>query len=408
MNSGQNGNETSVEKVRRLLATRLRKHLPEIEAAVHQRIRSIVEAVPLIDPEYAAGVQEATREAVDYAIAGIETGTQSSESIPTAVANQARHAARGGVPLETVLRRYHAGDRLLFEWLTGAADDLPVGALQEIARTQGRIIDHLTADIAREYNSELERSRQSPSYRLSERVRALLEGERDGDPSLSYDFAGWHLGLVGSGAGIEKGIREAARQADRQVLCVQGISDGRVWAWLGGRAKPDVGNLELTLEQRVPIGASLCVGEIRSGLEGWRLTHAEAQIAFRVALYATSTITRSRDVVLMSAILREPRLTESIVETFIQPLEGKSGRGLVLRETLRTYFGADQNAATTAHRLQVDRSTVRRRLTTVEELLGLKIDSYGPQLQVALAVEELLSARKDPVGGQARCGADCD
>lgn len=406
MNSGQNGKETSVEEARRLLAARLRERLPEIEAAVHQRIRSIGEAIPLIDPEYAAGVQEATREAVDYAIAGIETGAQSSESIPTAVAKQARHAARSGVPLETVLRRYHAGDRVLSEWITGAADALPVEALQEIVRTQGNLVDRVAAGIAGEYNRELERSRQSPSQRLSERVRALLDGERDGDPDLPYDLAGWHIGLIGSGAGLEEGIREAARQADRQVLCVQGISDGRVWAWLGGRAKPDIGDLEHTLEQRVPAGASLCVGEIRRGLEGWRLTHAEAQIALQVALYAPSTITRSRDVMLLSAIIRDPRLTKSVVETFIQPLEDRSGRGPVLRKTLRTYFGADQNAATTAHRLKVDRGTVRRRLTTAEKLLGLKIDSYGPQLQVALAVEELLSARKDFSDSQARCGSD--
>lgn len=402
MSSAQNGRKTSVEEVRSLLSARLTKYVSEIEAAVHQRIRSIAEAAPPTDPEYVAGVQEATREAIDHAIAGIQTGAQPSGSTPPAIARQARRAARSGIPLETVLRRYHAGDRVLSEWITGAANDLPVEALQEIGRTQGNLVDHLTAGIAAEYNRELQRSRQSPSQRLSERVRALLDGERDGDPDLPYDLPGWHLGLIGSGAGIEEGIRKAASEADRRVLCVQGISDGRVWAWLGGRTKPDIGDLEHTLEQRVPAGASLCVGEIRRGLEGWRLTHAEAQIALQVALYAPSTITRSRDVMLLSAIIRDPRLTESVVETFIQPLEGKSGRGPVLRKTLRTYFGADQNAATTANRLKVDRGTVRRRLTTVETLLGLKIDSYGPQLQVALAVEELFSALNDPVSRHAR------
>lgn len=381
-----------MEEARSLLSARLMKDVPEIEAAVHQRIRSIAEAAPPTDPEYVAGVQEATREAIDYAIVGIQTGERASESIPTAIAGQARRAARSGIPLETVLRRYHAGDRLLSEWITGLAHDLPVDALREIARTQSNIVDYLTAGIAGEYNCELERSRQSPSQRLTRRIRALLHGERDSDPSLAYDLTGWHLGLIGSGASVEEGIREAARQADRQVLCVQGISDGRVWAWLGGRAKPDVGDLEQALEKRVPAGSSLCVGEARQGLEGWRLTHFEAQIALQVALYATSTITRFRDVMLLSAITRDPRLTESVVETFLQPLEAKGDRGPVLRETLRTYFGADQNAATTAHRLKVDRGTVRRRLTTVETLLGLKIDSYGPQLQVALAVEGLMSA----------------
>lgn len=395
MNSAQNG-EASVEEARSLLSARLMEHVSEIEAAVQQRIRSLAEAAPPIDPEYVVGLREATREAIAYAIAGVQTGERPSESIPTAVARQARRAARSGIPLETVLRRYHAGDRLFYEWIAGAADDLPAYSLQEIVRTQGNVADHLTAGVAEEYNRELERSRQSPTQRLSERVRALLEGERDSDSSLPYNLHGWHLGLIGSGAGIEEAIREAARQADRQVLCVQGISDGRVWAWLGGRAKPAIRALERMLETRVPTGASLCLGEIRRGLEGWRLTHAEAQIALQVALHKTSAITRSRDVMLLSAIIRDPRLTESIVETFIRPLEGKSGKGAVLRETLRAYFGADQNAATTAQRLTVDRGTVRRRLTSVETLLGLKIDNYGPQLQVALAVEELLSASANP------------
>jgi DNA-binding PucR family transcriptional regulator len=384
--------EISVEEARDLLSARLKRQLPDIELAVHQRVRSIAEPAPTSDPEYAAGVQEATREAVDYAIAGIQTGESLSDAIPSAVARQARRAARSGVPLETVLRRYHAGDRRLSEWMTGVADDIPAEALQEIARTQGLIVDKLTAGVAVEFNCELERSRQAPSQRLRERVRALLDGERDHDSALPYDFSGWHLGLIGSGPSVEDGIRQAARQADRQVLCVPGISDDRVWVWLGGRREPDIRELEAALEHGLPEGASVCVGEVHQGLEGWRLTHAEAQIALQIAICRPLTITRSRDVVLLSAVLRDPRLAESIVQTFIQPLESRSGRGPVLRETLRTYFGAEQNAATTANRLNVDRATVRRRLTSVETLLGLKIDTYVPQLQVALAVEELLAA----------------
>jgi hypothetical protein len=386
--------EISVEEARDLVSARMKRQFVEIETAVHQRIRSIAEAAPPTDPEYVAGVQEATREAIDYAIAGIETGESLPEALPAAVAKQARRAARSGIPLDMVLRRYHAGDRRFSEWMMGVAGDIPSDALQEIARTQGVIVDRLTAGVAAEFKRELERSGQAPSDRLRERVRAVLDGHRDHDPRLPYDFRGWHLGLIGTGAGVEDGIRRAARQADRQVLCVPGISDDRIWAWLGGRAKPDIGNIELGLEQCLPEGASICVGELHPDLEGWRLTHAEAQIALQVAIYMPSRLTKSRDVLLLSAVLRDPRLTESILETFLQPLEGKSGRGPVLRETLRTYFGAEQNAATTAQRLKVDRATVRRRLTSVETLLGLKIDTYVPQLQVALAVEELVATSR--------------
>lgn len=386
--------EISVEEARDLVSARMRRQFVEIETAVHQRIRSIAEAAPPTDPEYVAGVQEATREAIDYAIAGIETGESLPEALPAAVAKQAKRAARSGIPLDTVLRRYHAGDRRLSEWMTGVAGDIPPDALQEIARTQGLIVDRLTAGVAAEFKRELERSGQAPSERLRERVRAVLDGHRDHDPRLPYDFRGWHLGLIGTGAGVDDGIRRAARQVDRQVLCVPGISDDRIWAWLGGRAKPDIGNIELGLEQCLPEGASICVGELHPGLEGWRLTHAEAQIALQVAIYMPCRFTKSRDVLLLSAVLRDPRLTESILETFLQPLDGKSGRGPVLRETLRTYFGAERNAATTAQRLKVDRATVRRRLTSVETLLGLKIDTYVPQLQVALAVEELVATSR--------------
>ncbi|MGN6274731.1 MAG: PucR family transcriptional regulator [Solirubrobacterales bacterium] len=395
--------EISVEEARDLVSARLKRQLPEIETAVHRHIRSIVEAAPPTDPEYVAGVQEATREAIDYAIAGIETGVSLSEALPAAVAKQARRAARSGIPLDTVLRRYHAGDRRLSEWMTGVAGDIPPGALQEIVRTQGLIVDRLTAGVAAEFKRELERSGQTPPQRLRERVRAMLDGLRDHDSRLPYDFRGWHLGLIGTGGGVEDGIRRAARQADRQVLCVPGISDDRVWAWLGGRAKPDIGVIEAALEQCVPEAASICVGGLHPGLEGWRLTHAEAEIALQVAIYKPATVTRSRDVVLLSAVLRDPSLTESIMETFLRPLDIGNGRGPVLRQTLRSYLGAEQNAATTAHRLEIDRATVRRRLTSVETLLGLKIDTYAPQLQVALAIEELLATAPElSVGSRAR------
>lgn len=348
------------------------------------------------DPEYVAGLRATVRDAIDYALTGLEAGNEPPPPVPSAARMQARRAARGGIPLDIVLRRYHAGDRFLAEFIIGEAGDLPSESVQEILRSLDLLVDRLTATIATEYTRELERMHRSPAQRQTERIERLLAGDRDSDPELAYELGSWHVGLIVAGAGAEELVHHLATRLDCQSLLAPASDADATWAWLGKRRDLSVSAIESSLKESLPAGLSLALGEPRRGIEGWRLTHLEAQAALRVMLYRPERITKCRDVILLSAVLRDQSLVKSLFETYLTPLDGRGNYGDVLRRTLRAYFAADQNAVTAASVLGVVRHTVERRLRSVEEKLDQTIGACGPQLRVALGIEELMDLADSP------------
>jgi hypothetical protein len=377
-------------RVRREVSERLRARRTDIEAAMFERVRVVAETAVLDDPEYVEGLRRTIGEALEYAIAAIEIGERPAETIPVVAGEQARRSARSGVSLDTVLRSYYAGDRLLSEVILGEAGDLPASALREIMRTQSVLLDHFIAIIVAEYKREVERIRKLPDGRLGERIRKLLKGDADEDPELLYSLRVWHVGVIASGEGTEMQIRDLGERLGCQVLCVPG-GDDTTWAWIGKRGGLSVAELERALRRDAAQVASFALGEARQGIEGWRLTHREAQAAMCVMAIRPQSVTRSRDAILTAAVLQDPALAKSLIETYLKPLDEGNRAGVVLRETLRAYFKANQNAVAAALALEVDRHTVERRLRTVEEKLDQPLPFCRPQLQVALEAEQLLA-----------------
>ena len=225
----------SLRGIRVELATRLRQRSVEIEATILARIRALSDPVAEADPEYSAGLREAVAAIVDYALMVVEQGGDWSGPVPSAAAAQARRAARSGVRLDTVLRRYAAGDRLLGEFIMDEVDSFPSRALRKVLSAQGPQVDRLMASVAAEYMDELEQMRRSPTQRLAERVQRLLAGDSPIDiGALEYEFDAWHVGMVAIGRSAEEAVREIAAGLDRQHLTVP-RGNGLVWAWLGGR-----------------------------------------------------------------------------------------------------------------------------------------------------------------------------
>jgi hypothetical protein len=380
---------SSLKTIRVELVARLRERLTEIEDAVFARVRTLTETDGEEDPEYVAGLRATVGEAIDYALAHIEKGEEWTGPVPSTAAAQARRAARGGVRLDTVLRRYAAGDRLLGDFIMDEADRFPSQALRKVLRTHGPQVDRLMAAVATEYMDEVSRMKRSPSQRLAARVQRLVAGESPADiGGLEYSFDAWHLGMVVKGAKAEACVRTLAAALYSQVLVVP-RGDEIVWGWLGTRQPLAVPDMERLLSSGAAGDAELAVGEPRSGLDGWRLTHREAQAAQEVMLRKPQRLTRARDVILLAAVLRDEAMARSLFETYLAPLEGHGDSGAVLRETLRAYFSAGLNAATAAAALAVDRHTVQRRLRKVEEVLGRLLPDCHAELVVALSLDEL-------------------
>jgi PucR-like helix-turn-helix protein len=441
----------SVEAVRAGVVGRLRARLGEIEEAIFARVRG--DAFGLVgarDAEYVAGLRAAVVAALGYALAGIERGDEEVGQVPVVAVEQARRAARVGVSLDTVLRRYVVGSALLEEFVLEEADrgEGPADreALRGALRVQASALERLLESITDEYRDELARAGRSPEWRAAERVRALLltggstgvgmagdgsagEGAtRDVvERELDYELDAWHLGVIARGVGAREVVCGLAASLDRRSLCVASGED-TVWGWLGGQRRLEVAALERAVSELewaypvrtpdraghpdqvmhgLPAAASLVAGEPARGLAGWRLTHQQAQAALVVALRQNGiprngiprsgipptregvTFTRYVDVALLASALKDQVLARTLLDVYLTPLDDAHDRGPVLRETLRVYLAAECSVSSAAAALNLARSTVEKRLRTIEEKLGRTLHPCPAELGVALGLYDL-------------------
>jgi len=371
------------------LARRLRNRFAEIESAILARIRRLSEPVGDEDPAYLDGLRRAVAEGLSYGIECIEHGVERPAPIPPGAARQARRAARTGVRLDTVLRRYVAGNKALEEFILDEAGALPRQALCQILRDQGPQVDRLMEAVAVEYEEERRRATSSSVERFADRVLRLLEGSGlESAADLDYDFDAWHVGMILRGAEAGATARTLARQLGYRSLHLERDAE-TAWAWLGSRRQPSIARLESSLTATLPAGTSLAIGGPRRGLDGWRLTHREAQVALEVMLKKPRTVTRGSDAVLLAGVLRDETLVRSLLDTYLAPLEARADAGRGLREALEAYFAAGGNAAAAAASLGVTRHTVQRRIRAVEQAIGRHLHHCQAELQVALKLCEL-------------------
>jgi AcrR family transcriptional regulator len=195
------------------IVARLRARRTEIDQAIFARVSDRwFERTGSEDPEYVAGLRAAGVAALDYALLGIERSGGSLEPVPVVMLEQARRAARVGVGLDTVLRRYLAGyavfegfvmqeaerDRLLRE---GAA-------LRDLLRVVSALVDRLVTAVSRAYGEELERDARMPSPPPRASPGRVVGPQRDRILRATVEVvaergvAGASVKLVLAGAGV--------------------------------------------------------------------------------------------------------------------------------------------------------------------------------------------------------------
>jgi hypothetical protein len=371
------------------LAARLRSRQAEIERGAMTRVRAIADPADIEDPEYAESVRAAVGAAVDYGLAGVEGGEEGAGPVPTLLPEQARMAARIGIGLETVLRRYFAGYTLLGDFIIEEAErDAAIGgaSLKRLLRVQASLFDRMVAVVSEGYGRE-QRGRRNTEQRRAEHVRRLLDGEPLDTSDLEYDFGGHHLGAVAAGPGATAALRQLASSLNRRLLLA--ASGRTVWAWLGSRHPADVEELDDVLASTWPSQVSLAVGEPAEELPGWRLTHRQARAALPIALRGPQPFVRYAEVAVLASILQDDLLTTSLREIYLRPLAQERGGGHTARETLRAYFGADRNVSSAAAALGASRRTVTNRLRAIEERLGRSLSAMGSDLEAALSIDRL-------------------
>jgi hypothetical protein len=372
------------------LIERLQARRPELEQTVLARVNSVGDPSPVGDPEYALGLKAAVNAAVSYGLSAIEGGGSRAEPVPHELLAQARRAARSGVGLDTVLRRYVAGHALLGDYFLQAAegDERLQGApLQHLLRAEAVLFDRLVVAVTEEYAEEAKAQLHTSEHRRAGRVKRLLAGDLVEAPELGYELDAWHLAIVAAGPGMGDAIRELATSLDRRLLLVRPGGEV-VWAWLGGRGKL-AGADVIRLASSGSWSGPLALGEPAEGIAGWRLSHRQARAAMPIARGAASGAVCYGDVALLASTMQDDLLAASLRQLYVAPLAAGGDDGATMRETLHAYFAAGRNASSAAASLGVSRQTVSIRLRSAEGRIGRPLDRCGAELETALRLQEL-------------------
>jgi AcrR family transcriptional regulator len=163
------------------IAERLRARRAEIDEAIFARVSDRwFDRAGSGDPEYVAGLRAAGVAALDYVLTGVERSGRSLEPVPAAVLTQARRAARAGVGLETVLRRYLAGHTLLQGFVIqeaehGERESIPPtqeSALRDLLGIISELVDRVITAASGAYNKEIEQKHLQPSRLRDLNIRA--------------------------------------------------------------------------------------------------------------------------------------------------------------------------------------------------------------------------------------------
>jgi PucR C-terminal helix-turn-helix domain/GGDEF-like domain len=379
-----------IEEIRSALAKRLRDRRPEIEQAALTRINAVSEVGESTDPAYRDGLKAAVSAALEYGIEAVERSSERPPPMPTVLLAQARLAARHGVKLETVLRRYLAGYTLLGDFLIEESEKggpLNGASLKRLLRVQASLLDGLIAAVSEEYAREAAARPGSSEERRAELVRRLLDGELLDTSELAYDFDGHHLGLIAVGPDPVGVVNELARGVDCCALVVRQGSE-TAWAWLGARQRLEPGELVERARREELADTQVAIGEPGEGLSGWRLTHRQAAAALPMARPENAHVVSYVDVAILVSALRDDVLVAFLRARILAPLEADRNEGAVAKETIRAYLAAGQNISSTAATLGVERHTVTRRLRTVEEMIGQPIDGCRAEIDLALKLDE--------------------
>ena len=306
-----------------------------------------------------------------------------------------RLRARQGVPLETVLRAYRLGGRVIWEALLGASRDRFAGAydgaLLDAASFVWRVNDSSSAALVEAYRLEELRLQSHDLSRRHAMLDGLLEG-RGGDPAFLRDAA-TVLGLPDTGpmlcvvAPLELSDEDPLR-APQEVLGAHGF--GSAWfvrphdavglVALGARAQqPALDALRSCAVGRVGVSPVVeGLGAVDSG--------------YRMALTAARTLTGPGlallDERLPEALLVDsPELAPRVVRSALGGLLDlpPTDRDTLL-ETLDALLACGGSPTHAAARLFCHRNTVIYRMRRIETVTGRSIADPRDRLLLTLGV----------------------
>ena len=343
-------------------------------------------------PELAEALSAGARPSILAELVAMQEEAALPDRCPAVDAEGARLAARFGVPIDLAIWIYRVGHSVQWEgWFRlverHEGDAEARRALLEAgSRFFFAYADRMSRWATEEYTAERDRMLRGREQRRVNLVRELLAGRNVDAGGLEYDLNLHHLGVIAWGSEAADSVRALAKSLDRRLLIV-GAADDTWWAWLGGRSYLSERGRATLRRWRPPQATRFAVGDEAAGREGFRSTHEEAVAAHRIASAEESPITHYEDVALEVLAGQDPERARAFVSRELRGIDGEDVRSRRLRETLRAYFAAHQNAAATAAALGIHEQTVAQRLRAVERRTGRSVAARRAELDTALRLD---------------------
>jgi len=368
------------------LAGRLEARRHEIEPVLLEQAISVPNAPVASDPEYLDGVRRTVSAGFDHSLSVIELEEgENPPPIPAEVLVQARLAARRSVDLDAVLCRYIACSNRLADFIHDECDG---ACARHPLRMLGQGLEQILCGISAGYKAERKNRTRSRDARVADHVAGVLRGDPPSKKLIDYDMNLNHVGLVAKGPNTKDMVGEVARALDSRLLVVR-PDEETVWAWLGRAGVLHGDEVLAALGTCDPSIRCLAIGEAAAGVGGWRQTHLQAKAGIPVALKSANRQARYAEVCLIASALQDDLLRSSLYAIYLKPLLDDERGELPYVETLRAYFAADRNGASTASSLGVSRQTVVNRLHAVEERLGSPLSACAAAVELAVGMNDL-------------------
>lgn len=281
------------------------------------------------------------------------------------------------------------------------ARDEAILAHQLLTQTILGYQDFVASQVAETYTRDYEALNRSRAHMRRSLIKDILRGDGDAlsgsDAAiLAYELGGRHIAVLlpavaeGAAAQLAVGMRTAV---SCQSALVYPLTLNSTVVWLGRigewkRAALDA--LEGLLREA---GISAAIGGAHAGVDGFRMTLAEAEDAERIRgawdRPGVPSVVHHADVGLEILLMRDTRQARQFVERELGPLALDTVEAARLRETLEASFRFGSHVAA-AEFLQLHEHTVRNRLHKAEELLGHSLSERRTELQVAARLMRLL------------------
>ncbi|MGY4979374.1 PucR family transcriptional regulator [Streptomyces sp. 900105755] len=330
-------------------------------------------------------------------------------SVVTVEAEEAtRDLARRGLKLHEWTRSIRFGHAVLttafFDAISAASppyhDD---GELRRVTLQLFQLIDEFIAAISAVFLDEQGAWSASRSAAQLELVRKVIEGtpvdHTAAERLLDYPLTGTHLAVIAWRMSPSEGTAHGLREAIDPVLRCWGtpeaslvvpVGSNTLWAWGAFESKA-----YLTPGAVLPEfeDAKVVVGQVGSGVEGFRRSHREARAVERLLRRGSDRQRASlahQDVDLDVLLLEDREAAHQFAVRHLGPLGTDDPRMAELRSTLRRYLDTNHSLAKVAAMEQISRNTVTYRVQQAFALCGHSGDGPTDKLRAALTVAEWL------------------